>query len=145
MGISAAASLANRHLRDGYEIRLEVNEGQVIRPVRGRAGQLPVLDALTRLEMGRTPLTNVITRLVSDPRRDAHNIFITPRLGQHEAAQLRLLLQKGASLLVVALMFREDSDETLNAAAALGCQVAAVHPGQDLAAALYHDIGAGSR
>ena len=49
------------------------------------------------------------------------------------------------SLLVIALLWREDSDETLNAAAALGCQVAAVHPGQDLASALYHDIGAGSR
>ena len=34
---------------------------------------------------------------------------------------------------------------TLNAAAALGCQVAAVRPGQDLSSALYHDIGAGSR
>ena len=144
-GVSAAASLAARHLRDGYEIRLEANRGPITRPVRGHAGTLPILDALARVEMTRDPLTNVITRLIADPRRDAHNILITPRLGPHEAAQLRLLLQKGVSLLVVALMWREDSDETLNAAAALGCQVAAVHPGQDLASALYHDIGAGSR
>ncbi len=144
-GVSAAASLAARHLRDGYEIRLEANRGPVIRPVRGHAGQLPVLDALARVEMSREPLTTAITRLIADPRRDAHNIFITPRLGSHEAAQLRLLLQKGISLLVVALLWREDADDTLNSAAALGCQVAAVHPGQDLASALYHDIGAGSR
>lgn len=144
-GVSAAASLAARHLRDGYEIRLEANRGPVTRPVRGHAGQLPVLDALARVEMSRDPLTTVITRLIADPRRDAHNILITPKLGAHEAAQLRLLLQKGISLLVVALLWREDADETLNAAAALGCQVAAVHPGQDLASALYHDIGAGSR
>jgi uncharacterized protein (DUF58 family) len=144
-GVSAAASLAARHLRDGYEIRLEANRGPVIRPVRGHAGQLPVLDALARVEMSREPLTTVITRLIADPRRDAHNILITPRLGAHEAAQLRLLLQKGISLLVVALLWREDADDTLNAAAALGCQVAAVHPGQDLASSLYHDIGAGSR
>jgi hypothetical protein len=116
-----------------------------MRHVRGRTGQLPVLDALTRVEMGRDPLTSVITRLIADPRRDAHNILITPRLGAHEAAQLRLLLQKGISLLVVALLWREDSDETLNAAAALGCQIAAVRPGQDLSTALYHDIGQGSR
>jgi uncharacterized protein (DUF58 family) len=144
-GVSAAASLAARHLKDGYEIRLEANRGPAIRPVRGNAGQLPVLDALARIEMTRDPLTTVITRLIADPRRDAHNILITPRLGAHEAAQLRLLLQKGISLLVVALLWREDADDTLNAAAALGCQVAAVHPGQDLASALYHDIGAGSR
>ena len=59
--------------------------------------------------MTREPLTKVITRLIGDPRRDAHNILITPQLGQHEAAQLRLLLQKGVSLLVVALMWREDA------------------------------------
>jgi len=145
VGVSAAASLASRHLRDGYEVRLEANGGQLIRPVRGVTGQLPVLDSLTRVEMSREPLTTVITRLIADPRRDAHNVLISPRLGSHEAAQLRLLLQKGISLLVVALLWREDSDETLNAAAALGCQVAAVRPGQDLRSALYHDIGAGSR
>jgi uncharacterized protein (DUF58 family) len=144
-GVSAAASLATRHLRDGYEIRLESNGGPIARPVRGSAGQLPVLDALTRVDMHRDPLSAVITRLVNDPRRDAHNILITPQLGPAEAAQLRLLLQKGVSLLVVALLWREDADETLNAAAALGCQVAAIHPGQDLASALYHDIGQGSR
>jgi len=144
-GVSAAASLASRHLRDGYEVRLEANAGRLARPVRGATGQLPVLDALTRVEMSREPLTTVITRLIADPRRDAHTVLISPRLGAHEAAQLRLLLQKGISLLVVALLWREDSDETLNAAAALGCQVAAVRPGQDLRSALYHDIGAGSR
>lgn len=143
--VSAAASLAARHLRDGYEIRLEGNAGPLIRPVRGRAGQLPVLDALTRVDTSREPLTTMITRLVADPRRDAHNVLITPRLSVTETAQLRLLLQKGISLLIVALMWRDDSDETLNAATALGSQVAAIHPGQDLAAALYHDIGAGSR
>jgi uncharacterized protein (DUF58 family) len=144
-GVSAAASLAARHLRDGYEVRLESNGGPIARPVRGNAGQLPVLDALARIEMHRDPLAAVITRLVNDPRRDAHNVLITPRLGPTETAQLRLMLQKGVSLLVVALMWREDADETLNAAAALGCQVTAVHPGQDLASALYHDIGQGSR
>jgi hypothetical protein len=104
-----------------------------------------VLDALARVEMSREPLTTMITRLIVDPRRDNHTILITPRLGAHEAAQLRLLLQKGISLLVVALLWSEDADDTLKAAAALGAQVVAVNPGQDLASALYHDIGQGSR
>jgi uncharacterized protein (DUF58 family) len=144
-GVSAAASLATRHLRDGYELRLEGNAGAVARPTRGQGGILPVLDSLTRVEMSREPLEGAIKRLLGNSQRDAHNILITPHLTTKEAAQLRLLLQTGVSLLVVALLWREDSDETLNAAAALGCQVAAVNPGQDLASALYHDIGAGSR
>src|SRR6266853_5802205 len=50
-GVSAAASLAVRHLRDGYEIRVEGNAGPIGRPVRGRTGTLPVLDNLTRVDM----------------------------------------------------------------------------------------------
>lgn len=145
MGVSAAASLGVRHLREGYEIRCETNRGPLTRSIRGPQAQLRLLDALTRVEMSREPLTKVITRLISDPRRDAHNILVTPRLAQIEAAQLRILLNKGVSVLVVALLWDEEDTETLGVAAALGCQVAGVHPGQDLASALYADIGAGNR
>jgi hypothetical protein len=43
------------------------------------------------------------------------------------------------------LLWDDENADTMGRAAALGCQVAAVHPGQDLASALYHDIGAGNR
>ena len=88
----------------------------------------------------------MIMRIVASPRRDAHNVLITPRLGQQEAAQLRLLLNTGVSVLVVALIWdEEEHGDTLGTAAALGCQVVGVHPGQDLSSALYQDIGAGNR
>jgi len=105
-GIRVAASLGVRHLRDGYELRCETNAGPLVRPLRGGGGgggggpagggagsQLMLLDAMARLELDRKPLSDVIMRLVSSPRRDAHNVLITPRLGQLEAAQLKLLAQ----------------------------------------------------
>jgi hypothetical protein len=95
--------------------------------------------------MGRTPLGSGITRILSNPQRDAHNVLITPYLREHDAAQLRLLLNKGVSIMVVALLWDEEHQETLNVAASLGCQVAGVRPGHDLGSALLHDIGAGSR
>jgi uncharacterized protein (DUF58 family) len=144
-GIRAAASLAVRHLREGYEVRCEANGGAMTRPMRGAETQLPMLDAFSRLELDREPLSKVIMRLIGDPRRDAHNILVTPRLGRTEAAQLRILLNKGVSILVVALLWDEEHAETLNVAASLGCQVSGIHPGQDIGAALYHDIGAGNR
>jgi len=104
-----------------------------------------LLDALTRLELDRKPLSDVIMRLVASPRRDAHNVLITPRLGPLEAAQLRLLLNTGVSVLVVALLWDDENADTMGTAAALGCQVVGVHPGQDLSSALSRDIGAGSR
>lgn len=145
MGVRAAASLGVRHLRDGYEVRVETNAGPLTRSLRGHGQQLELLDAFARLELSREPLTSCIQRLIADPRRDAHNVLITPRLTDMEAAQLRILLNKGVSILVVALLWEEEHTETLNVATALGCQVAGVHPGQDLATALTHDIGAGSR
>jgi uncharacterized protein (DUF58 family) len=143
-GIRVAASLGVRHLRDGYELRCETNGGPLVRPLRGAGSQLMLLDALARLELDRRPLSDVIMRLVTNARRDAHNVLITPRLGQLEAAQLRLLLNTGVSVLVVALLWDETHSETMGTAAALGCQVVGVHPGQDLSSALSRDIGAGS-
>ena len=145
--VRAAASLGVRHLRDGYEVRVETNGGPLTRPLRGAGSQLVLLDALAGLEMSRVPLAHCIANLVANPRRDAHNVLITPRLGPHDAARLRLLLNTGASVLVVALLWERDDEEgdVLTTAAGLGCQVAGVRPGVDLAAAFGAQIGAGTR
>jgi uncharacterized protein (DUF58 family) len=147
MGVRAAASLGVRHLREGYQVNCETNGGPLTRPLRGGTSQLLLLDALARVELSRQPLTAVVRRMLSGNQRAAHAVLITPRLGQAEAAQLKLLLNRGMSILVVALLFNEDEDgtDTLGTAAALGCQVVGVHPGQDLTTALYQDIGAGNR
>jgi uncharacterized protein (DUF58 family) len=143
--IRVAASLGVRHLREGYQVTCETNAGPLTRALRGPSNQILLLDALARLDMAREPLSGMIMRSLSNAQRDAHNILITPKLGATEAARLKLLLDKGVSILVVALLWDESHAETVGTAAALGCQVASVHPGQDLATALYQDIGAGNR
>jgi uncharacterized protein (DUF58 family) len=144
--IRVAASLGVRHLREGDEVRTETNGGPLTRPLRGGTSQLILLDNLARLELSREPLGNMILRMVGSSQRDAHNVLITPRLGPPEAAQLKLLLNTGVSILVVALLWDEDSADTMGLAAGLGCQVVGVHPGQDLATALYNEVaGAGAR
>jgi uncharacterized protein (DUF58 family) len=146
-GVRVAASLGVRHLREGYEVKTETNAGPLTRPLRGATSQLILLDNLARVDLSRDPLAAMTTRLLSQPRRDAHNILITPHLDTMAAAQLRLLLNTGVSILVVALLWNEEEAESdvLGTAAALGCQVVGVHPGQDLSSALYQDIGAGNR
>ena len=145
MAVRAAASLGVRHLREGYEVKVEANGGRLTRSLRGPSAQLLLLDALARVDTDRDSLSNSIMRLLGNGQRDAHNILITPHLGNREAAQLKLLLNTGVSILVVALLWNEESANTLGTAAALGCQVVGVHPGQDLSTALYQDIGAGNR
>jgi uncharacterized protein (DUF58 family) len=144
-GVRAVASLAVRHLREGYEVRCEVNQGTLVRPTRGPRAQLAVLDALARAELEDAALSESLVRLVSDARRDAHIVVATPSLSERDAARLKLLLDTGANVLVIALQYAADDDATVARAAALGCQVASVRPGEDLADALYHEIGAGSR
>ncbi|HVE94241.1 MAG TPA: DUF58 domain-containing protein [Acidimicrobiales bacterium] len=144
-GVRAAASLAVRHLREGYEVKVETNGGPLTRALRGQDKQLILLDAFSKVEMGREPLGALIRRLLGNAQRDAHNVLVTPKLGQGEAAQLKLLLNKGVSILVVALLWDEENADTAGMAAALGCQVASLRPGGDLASALFHNIGAGNR
>jgi len=143
-GVRAAASLGIRHLREGYEVRCETNAGPLCRPLRGLRTQLTFLDALARLNMGRQPLAQSIMRLLVSPQRNAHNILITPRLGPHEAAQLKLLLNTGVSVLVVALQWDEASADISGMAVGLGAQVVGLRPGQELASALPTEIGAGA-
>jgi uncharacterized protein (DUF58 family) len=145
MGVRAAASLGVRHLREGYEVKIEANGGSLTRHLRGAPQQLSMLDSLARVELDRANLSGAITRLLTNRQRDAHNILITPRLTTHEAAQLRLLLQTGVSILVVCLLWDDEDASTVGVAASLGCQVVSVRPGQDLSTALYNDIGAGNR
>ena len=144
-GVRAAASIGVKHLREGYSVTVEANAGPVTRALRGAGAQIQMLDALARLEMDREPLSSSIMRRVSDPRSDAHNILITPRLKPTDAAQLRMLLNRGLSVLVIALVWEEEAAETLNTAAALGCQVVELRPGQSIAAALSVEVGAGQR
>lgn len=144
-GVRVAASLAVRHLREGYQIKVETNGGPLTRHLRGATSQLHMLDSLAKVELDREPLSKSIMRLISSAQRDAHNILITPHLGAHEAAQLRMLLDTGVSVLVVALLWDEEDTTTMGLAASMGCQVVGVHPGQDLATALFSDIGAGNR
>src|SRR4051812_24084310 len=63
-GIRAAASLGVRHLREGYEVKLETNAGPLTRSMRGAGKQLMLLDGLARLEQSREPLNEMIRRLL---------------------------------------------------------------------------------
>lgn len=141
MGVRAAASLAVRHLREGYEIKVETNAGPLTRSLRGAQQQLPLLDAFAKVEMNREPLGTLIKRMLGNAQRDAHMVLITPHLGPGEAAQLKLLLNKGVSVLVVALLWDEDNADTAGRAASLGCQVASIRPGGDIASALFNSAG----
>jgi uncharacterized protein (DUF58 family) len=143
-GVKVAASLGVAHLGDGYEVRCETNGGALTRALRGVDKTLLLLDALARVDLGRDPLTQVLRRLHANPQRDTHYVLVTPRLTAQDAAQLKLLLDTGVSVAVVALLWNPEDSETMGRAASLGCQVIGVGPGDDVGAALSRSgVGAG--
>ncbi len=144
-GVRAAASLAVRHLREGYEIKVETNAGPLTRHLRGATAQTSMLDAFATVELDRQPLTACLQRMLAGAQRDAHNILVTPHLGPQSATQLKLLLQTGVSVQVIALLWDEEDSSTMGVAASLGCQVTGVRPGQDLATALFNEVTGAAR
>lgn len=144
-GIKAAASLGIRHLREGYSVTLEGCNKREAGPLRGGNAQMALLDALARLELQNDTLTEPITRLLANAGRDSHIVIFTPHLEAVTAARLRLLVERGVSVLVAALVWTEEGHDTLGTAAALGCQIVEIRPGTPLAAAFRREIGAGRR
>src|SRR4029077_12279199 len=105
--------------------------------------QVPMLDALARVERVKAPLGDALMRIIGEGARNTHVVLITPRLDSAAAARLDLLLQRGTSVLVVALLWGEEAGETLGRASALGAQVIEVRPNVPLALSFRHMVSAG--
>src|SRR3954451_8869146 len=141
--VRVAGSVGVRDLKDGFSVLLEGSQGSLVPPLRGPTAQVALLDALARVERVKAPLSDALARVIGDGARNSHLVVITPRLDAVAAARLDLLLQRGTSVLIAALMWGDESPETLGRAAALGAQVIEVHPNVPLAVAFRHMVGAG--
>ena len=142
-GVRAAASLAEWHIREGLSVTIEGNVQRHIGPIRGPGSRMEMLDTLARVDLEDEPVTEALTRIVFNRGRDAHVVVITPLLEAEATAVLELLVQRGWSVLVVALLWDELAVETLVAAAKLGCQVAEIRPNAPLAVAFHNVVGGG--
>jgi uncharacterized protein (DUF58 family) len=137
-----AASLGVHHLRDGYSVTLEGSADRLVGPLRGPAAQIRLLDALARAETVRMPLTSALDRVLLSMPRDAHVVVITPLLSAEAAARLRILVDRGMSVLVVALMWLDEAIDTLASAASLGVRVVEVGPHTNVTLAFRREVAA---
>ena len=142
-GVKTVASLAVRHLREGYSVTIEGCGSKLVGPVRGGDSAMRVLDELARVERDKSTLVDPIMRLVNNANRDNHIVIVTPSLDADVESRLALLTQRGASVLIAALVWDELAAETMARGAALGCQVIEIRPGATLAAAFRREVGAG--
>jgi uncharacterized protein (DUF58 family) len=140
--VKVAASVGVRDLRDGFSVLLEGSTDRLVTPLRGPTASIAMLDALARVERVKAPLADALSRVIGTSN-NTHLVVVTPRLDAASAARLDLVLQRGTSVLIAALMWGDESAETLARAAALGAQVVEIRPNVPLAVAFRHSVGAG--
>lgn len=143
--IRAVASLGIHHLSEGYEVRVEGNDGTIVGPLRSGPSKVRLLDELARLEMNKAPLNEGMTRLLTSMSRDTHLLIVTPYLDRESAARLELLAQRGVKAIVVALVWDEDHTENLTRATAFGAQLVEIRPNTPLAVAFRREVASAGR
>lgn len=145
LAVRAIASLGAYHIKNGYSVRLITNDAVVAPELRGAKARIALLDDLARLELSDAPPQQAIERVVAERRGDTHLCLVSTQFTSRTAARIRLLTDKGMSL-VVALVKWEDSDPNApRRAREVGAQVVQVSPGQQLEAPFAHALGVGRR
>lgn len=145
LAVRAVASLGVRHLTDGFSVTVETNQGRLSESLRGARSRIPLLDALARVRRQRGTLEATLDRLLTDPRRNMHNVLVTPHVDAESARRLRLLLDRGLSILVVLVTWEETDAASLHRAGALGCNIIEADSGSPLEGAFRRVLGAGAR
>lgn len=140
--VRAAASLAIRHLRDGFSITVDTNSAKIAAEYRGRRAEIPLLDRLAEVLTEQTSLDEPIGRLLTSGRGNTHYVLITPYLSQKAAARLRLLMERGTSVLLVFVAWDQTDPLALHRAASLGCNVVELKPGMAMDRAFLKVMGA---
>lgn len=141
--VRVCASLGARHLDDGFSVTLDANSGALAKGLRGRRSRIDLLDSLARVERERATLDDAVDRVLTG-RRTVHNVLVTPSIAHDTASRLRLLRERGVSMLVVIVHWDGTDPASVKRAAAIGCNIVEVHPGAPLELMFQH-LASGSR
>jgi uncharacterized protein (DUF58 family) len=130
--VRAVASLGVRHLRDGFSVTVEGNADQLALALRGRRSEVTLLDHLAGVGLVAEPNARAVERLLTNGRRNAHYVLVTPYVSRNTATRLRLLLDRGTSLLLVLILWDETDPLSMHRAAGLGCNVVELRAGMSM-------------
>ena len=141
--IRVAASIGAYHIKEGFSVTLETNEAELAKALRGPQARIKYLDQLAMVKRGTLPLQIGIERILNRSRSDAHTVVVTTHLDDKSASRLGLLIDKGASVLVVVVAWDEGDLVSARRAREVGCQVVEIKPGASMRTLFAHAVGAG--
>ena len=140
--VRAAASAGVQHIHDGFSVTLMANEGIVAEGLRGTRAHLELLDALARIGTSATPLQGIGFRLLEEAKHRPHVLVVTPHLSDAAAQQLKLIVDRGLSVVVAQILWDESDAMTGSRAASIGAGVVQIPLGASLSAAFSSMVGA---
>ena len=145
LAIRAVASLGAYNIKQGFSVRLASNDDVLAPELRGGRARIAMLDELARLQLTDASVHDALDRVITDRRGDMHMVLVSTSFDRASASRVRLLIEKGMSL-VVALIRWEDADpNSARRAREIGAQVVQVSPGQQLEDVFAHALGLARR
>src|SRR5579884_169904 len=131
--VRVAASVGVQHIKDGMSVRLISNDAELGAQFRGSRARIDYLDRLAAVAMCGEPLHHGMERLRSEERRDARVVCITSHFDARSAGLAGMMVNAGASVSVVAIVWDESDPASVHRAKEIGAQVVRVKPGTPLA------------
>ena len=139
--VKVVASLATRHVKDGFTVTVHTNSDRLHRPVRSQRDSIRLLDELARVQPSNDRLLAGLERIVRNRRRDTHMVVVTPYLDAPATGRLKLLLDRGISVILVLLLWDDADPLTQHRAGQLGCPIVEVSAATPLEGAFRHMVG----
>ncbi len=143
--VRAVASLGVRHLGDGFSVTMDANGARLAKALRGPRARIPLLDRLSEVQLDDVPLARSLERLFLDRQRNTHNVLVTPYLDGDAARRIRILLERGTSVLLVLLLWEDTDTAMIHRAGGLGCNVVELRPGVSFERTFARVVGRGGR
>ncbi|MFN2521841.1 MAG: DUF58 domain-containing protein [Mycobacteriales bacterium] len=143
--VRAVASLGVRHLADGFSVTVDSNTERLGKALRGPRARIPLLDRMAEVQLDGVPLAKSLERLFLDRQRNTHNVLVTPHLDADAARRIRILLERGTSVLLVLLLWEDTDSAMLHRAGSLGCNVVELRPDVSFERTFARVVGAGGR
>jgi uncharacterized protein (DUF58 family) len=145
LAIRAVASLGAYNIKQGYSVRLSCNDAVLAPELRGGRARIALLDELARLQLGDAPAYDAVERIISERRGDTHMCLVSTRFDSRTASRMRLLTERGMSLVVALVQWEDGDPNAARRAREVGAQVVQVSPGQQLEASFAHALGLARR
>ena len=143
--VRAIASLGVRHLADGFSVTLDANADRLAKALRGPRARIPLLDRLAEVQLSEVPLARSLERLFLDRQRNTHNVLVTPYLDGDAARRIRILMERGTSVLLVLVLWEDTDSAMIHRAGGLGCNVVELRPDASLERTFARVVGAAGR